>query len=846
MRDKSTNLRIAIALAFLAVVALGVLTIRNTNLIRDDEKAMARASSVTLTLLELFSAIQDAERGQRGYLLTATPEYLDPYHAGLAETAVQTAKLRSLIEDNPAQLARIDELDALVNARTQELTEAISQRQSQPDRDGFDRVVATMKLGRGRELMQQIRAVITEIRQEEQRLSALFEGEARTRSNTSKLMIIVSNILALSLILWAGLVAAADRRQRDRAEQQLRSGRAELAGIVDSAMMSVITFGYDLRIRRMNPAAEAMHRWQGEVACGHSMLDLLPDRMRNAFADNIRNFIDSPDSSRVLPNGQAMRSDGSEFPYEGTLTKSVAEGDAFITFMAQDLTERQTGRAAMRERDAMLEQIHDAIHVCDMHDRITFWNHAAEVLYGIPATRAIGSNAVDLIYSHSADVWHASRSQLLQEDSVTSEMTQRTAAGEEIIVEHRRSLIRSHEGVPIGQLVINLDITQRKQEEASERRAQRLQSIGTLAGGIAHDLNNVLTPILMSGKLLKRSDANRQRLAETIVTSATRGAEMIRKILSFAGGKHGTGEQVDLSHVVAEAANILEHTLPKGIRLKVNLSEPTAPVLGNATELSQVVMNLAINARDAMPDGGQLVIELKSCDVARSRAERGLLATLGPQVALVVSDTGCGIPKQHIERIFDPFFTTKPQDKGTGLGLATTLGIVRSHGGDISVHSQPGRGTQFTVWLPCASQPLPRGEAPAETARPSMDGQGETVLLVDDEPLILETTRNMLETHGYQVMTARGGAEAIAKYHREQLHVDLAIIDIMMPGVDGLDTKDALRAQHPGLKLIASSGLRGPASADGRLSDIDGFLAKPYSDEHLLQLVRQVLDAPGK
>jgi C4-dicarboxylate-specific signal transduction histidine kinase len=237
-----------------------------------------------------------------------------------------------------------------------------------------------------------------------------------------------------------------------------------------------------------------------------------------------------------------------------------------------------------------------------------------------------------------------------------------------------------------------------------------------------------------------------------------------------------------------------------------------------------------------------LEIEVKNFTVDESRADRSDNLTAGPHVLLTVTDTGTGIASEIIDRIFDPFFTTKPQGRGTGLGLATTLGIVRSYGGDVAVYSEPGTGTKFLVFLPSSKQTT-AAKVILDVRDEDVDGNGETILIVDDESLILETARETLESRNYRVLTASSGAEATKVFQQQRDRVDLVLLDMMMPGTDGFDTKDAVRAVDPTIRVIASSGLRRSSAEGGRLADVDGFLPKPYSDEQLLRMVRQVLDA---
>lgn len=386
------------------------------------------------------------------------------------------------------------------------------------------------------------------------------------------------------------------------------------------------------------------------------------------------------------------------------------------------------------------------------------------------------------------------------------------------------------------------EIGERERLQAQLLRSQRLDSIGVLAGGIAHDFNNLLTPILMAIKLLKedRPDQERQQLLTTLQASAERGAEMVRQLLAFAGGTNDRREPVDPSHIIKEIKAILEHTLPKAIQIQLDIADNTMAVRADATQIAQVLMNLCVNARDAMPTGGTLTIRacnsLLNEDLARTHPN----AKPGAYVLIEVGDSGVGISADVFDKVFDPFFTTKGPGKGTGLGLSTALGIVRGHDGFINVWSEVGRGSRFAVYLPAI---VDEAAGPPENRRINqLRGHGELVLLVDDEPLILETARVALRDGGYRVIAAADGRNAIELYQRHLGEIRVVLLDMMMPGMDGEATMLSLEDLDPNVRIIASSGLR----VAGRVSEaISGgrmaFLPKPYTDEQLLATLATVL-----
>lgn len=386
------------------------------------------------------------------------------------------------------------------------------------------------------------------------------------------------------------------------------------------------------------------------------------------------------------------------------------------------------------------------------------------------------------------------------------------------------------------------DITDRKRLEAQFLRAQRLESIGTLAGGIAHDLNNLLAPITMSVDLLKleATTADSRHLLDVIERSAKRSASLVKQVLSFARGVDGARVAVKLRALLQEVAAIVENTFPKNIELCVEVPEAPWGVTGDPTQLQQVVLNLCVNARDAMPRGGKLRIHLHNEQV-RERVEAGRGGGApGRYVAIDVADTGTGMPAEVIGKIFEPFFTTKPVGKGSGLGLATALGIVRSHKGFIEVDSEVGRGSTFRVFLPASA-----GEsAPvAERSEPPLPrGRQELILVVDDESAILTVTRHTLELFGYRVLTAENGADAVRLVAEREKEIALVLLDMMMPVMDGSEAALAMRRLQPALRIVGASGLDAAAPGRAASAGIKRLLRKPFSTAELLTTVRGVLD----
>jgi PAS domain S-box-containing protein len=388
-----------------------------------------------------------------------------------------------------------------------------------------------------------------------------------------------------------------------------------------------------------------------------------------------------------------------------------------------------------------------------------------------------------------------------------------------------------------------LDLTERKKLDQQFLRVQRMESIGALAGGIAHDLNNVLAPIMLSIDILESlSDSpEAKEIISTIETSARHGAEIVRQVLSFARGQEGRRIEIQLKHLLQETENILRGTFPRNIHAQFLVPTNAWPILGDPTQIHQMIVNLCVNARDAMPEGGTLTVEVKNCTFDDRTAEAHPPTKPGPYLQLKIGDTGTGIPPELIDKIFEPFFTTKELGQGTGLGLATVLAIVKGHDGSINVESTPDRGTTFEIFLPALPMSSPETKTPS--ASTLARGSGELILVVDDEDPILTVTSRTLQAFGYKVLTALDGAGAIETYRARRDEIALVLTDMMMPVMDGAATIRALVEINPAVRIIASSGLNA-AGAPNRppLENVRHFLTKPYTREALLRMVRAVLD----
>jgi PAS domain S-box-containing protein len=634
-----------------------------------------------------------------------------------------------------------------------------------------------------------------------------------------------------------------DRRRRRQAEEALRD-REEFFRLISENVTDLIAV-VDLTGRRVysSPSYKSLLGDPAKLLGTDSFHEIHPEdreRIRRIFRETLATGVGQRAEFRFLLKDDNVR----YIESQGSVMRDKYGRVTNVITVSRDVTERKKAEEQIREQAALLDKAQDAICVTDMEQRILYWNRSAEALYGWSAAEAVGKYANELLLPSNSSRQIEALKSLIARREWKGELRQVTKGRAEIIVESRWTLVQDSDGRPKSILVINTDITERKKLETQFFRSQRLENIGMLASGIAHDLNNVLAPIMMAVPMLRDrvTQTTDRKLLDMLDRSVRRGAELVRQILSFARGVEGEHKLIQPRHLLADLERMVLETFPKSIRFHKQVDSELWSVRGNATQIHQVLLNLCVNARDAMPEGGTLSLVAENVSVSPSGPGRNPESKPGLCVAIAVADTGPGIAPELHEKIFEPFFTTKDPGKGTGLGLAGVRGIMKNHGGFVEVQSTLGQGARFRIFLPAAEP----GSAQAAPAKPAQlpTGHGEMILVVDDEEAILQIARATLENFGYRVLTANNGVEALSVYKQHQHDIKAVVLDSMMPYMDGSAALRGLREIDPEVKVLGVSGLNTDEKISVGAGGAQAFLTKPYTAQELLFKLHSVLHGP--
>ncbi len=609
-----------------------------------------------------------------------------------------------------------------------------------------------------------------------------------------------------------------------------------LRAVLQAAPLAIVGVDTDGRVRLWTPAAERLFGWSEEGALGR-FAPFVPEERIGEFYDRLARVhggeeLNGHELWRQRRDGSPLEVSSSAAPLRDHAGELVGAILAYV-----DLAPRRRAEEGLAYQSFLLASVSDAVIASDAAFVLTAWNRAAEALYGWRAQEVIARPAEQVLGTDFGSAGREGfRRGLTESGGWHGEVTQRTKAGDPVLVEIRARAVRDARGRLLGYVSVNRDVT-REREEAEQRaaleeqlrQAQKMQAVGQLAAGVAHDFNNLLTAIQGYAELMHESldDGDPRRGdAEEIARAARRGSELTRRLLTFSRREDQQPSLLDAGEVVTGLEPLLRRTLGETIELRVDRGPPLPPVLADQHDLEQVLLNLATNARDAMPGGGRL-----SITVIRSREGA---------VAIEVADTGEGMSEEVRARAFEPFFTTKERERGTGLGLATVWGIVEGAGGTVELASEPGRGTRATVSLP--ARPGARPGTAREPVSAAHRSGGGTIFLVEDEEAVRALAERILVGGGYEVVAAADADEALELAAAHAGQIDLLLTDLVLPGLPGVELAARLAASRPGLRVLGMSGYAGDeieaGSAHGGRFPV---LAKPFARAELLARVGEAL-----
>ena len=611
----------------------------------------------------------------------------------------------------------------------------------------------------------------------------------------------------------AVLGIARDIEALEGAQAERRAVEERFESTINSISDGIYILDRDFCFTYLNPRAEEISQRTREDLVGKSIWDEFPEVRASEFGIGYLKAM--AEQTSVL-----VRS--SYAPLGATLEVKAYPSDSGLALYVRDVSEEEEARALVRERDrriasqaALLDKAGDAMIVRGLDHVIQYWNHGAESMYGWSAEEAVGTSIRDLLYQSTAQFDEAI-AVVMETGEWMGDIDQVRRDGTPLIASCRWSLVLDADGQPEAIFAVNTDVTEHRRDAGIASREQRMKSLGTLAGGIAHDLNNVLTPLLMSVQQLAMEEEDPAKLQTlgVIESSVKRGAELIRQVLGFARGVDGRRMPVHLTRLVEDTVAFCHETFPASIAVTYDV-EADIDIVGDPTQLLQVLSNLVTNARDVLPDGGTIHVAVGWAEPQQGAGRRAVVS---------VTDSGPGIPPDVADQMFEPFFTTKDVGVGTGLGLAICAAIVRSHGGEMHAANVPGGGARFEMVVAGAPH-IAHESHHRRVVVPR--GNGQLVLIVDDEAAIRQATRTVLEGAGYRTAVAAHGGEAITYLERFPGKADLVLTDVTMPVLDGVSAASVIAERYPELPVLFMSGL----------ATETGYLAKPFSSVDLLAAV---------
>ena len=629
---------------------------------------------------------------------------------------------------------------------------------------------------------------------------------------------------------------------------------------------AIVAVDRDGTIVQVNSQAQELFGFESAELIGQKVEMLVPESYRRQHHHHRENFAEAPKTRRMGADLDlyGRRRDGSEFPVEISLSPVSTENGTFVLSAIRDVSERKKIAEELRRANEELhrrsaQQIgeyrsrlasivdcsEDAIIGKDLGGTITSWNKGAERIYGYPPEAVVGKHISLLVPSDRADEIHEILQKIARGESVEHHESVRvTKDGRHLNVSVSVSPLRDAGGNIVGASAIARDITAQKRAEDQLHQSQKMEAIGRLAGGVAHDFNNILGIISACSEFLgDRIDpaAEPSLYVENIKKATERGSSLTRQLLAFSRTPAIQPRVLDLNERLREISKLLRPLMGDDVEILIVSRSPSAVIEADPGQLDQIVVNLAVNARDAMPRGGKFILETSAVKFDEAFAEQHQPMAAGKYVLLAVSDTGNGMDEATVSRIFEPFFTTKDLGKGTGLGLSTVYGIVKQSAGHILVYSEPGHGTTFKIYLPSAEHKIGIGSKP-EVETVAAKRQGTTILLVEDDEIMRSLTRQLLQEHGYTVVEADDGKSALEWVESHPGPIDLLLTDVVMRRMSGPELVERLSASHPNLKVVYMSGYTGELIAEREvLKRGITLLEKPFARTALLNTIHTAL-----
>ncbi len=851
------KIQIGFIAALVFLLLTGVITWWSAQRNAEAFRSVDQSYEVLDKLEETLVGVLNTETETRGFAVSGDEAFLQTQQAEFALLQKSLATVKRITQDSPNQQRRLAALDPLIQNEISSANEMNKLRRS----GDAVRTQQLIAFGQERQTMDEIRRLVTEAEAEEKQLLHQGAAKAQKQSATAMATAALGGLLSLGFVGVASVTVQRDFKKRRQAEEARRLSESRYHALFNSIDegFCIIEMIFDeqekpvdYRFLEINPSFEKQTGLRD--ARGKRMRELAPQHEAHWFEIY----------GRIAMTGEAARfqnrAEQLQRSYDVYAFRFGEPKNRQVAILFNDITERKRAdeeihgfnlrleelvaqrTAQVQQALATLDAIDDGAFIFDPETlRNSYVNEGAVRQLGYTREELLRMTGLIFKPEFNETRYREMLAPMLRGEVCSHRFItkHRHKDGHEILVEINLQYV-----APIGDrprfITIARDITERKKAEQLAYRSQRLESIGTLASGVAHDLNNILAPIMMGVELIRMEYPGKSTIVDLFETSAKRGADTVRQLLSFAKGADSERVSFQPSHLIDELSNLITVSFPKNIQLVVKCDPKLPTVLGDATQLHQVLLNLCVNARDAMPNGGTLTLEAGSQEVDNAYAGFVPGAKPGKYVKLCVRDTGTGIPPEIIDRIFDPFFTTKGPDIGTGLGLSTVMGIVKGHGGFLQVYSKPTQGSTFTAYLPVELTGNDN-ELITKTAL-EFCGQGEVILLVDDEAAVRAMGRLVLRQLNFKPLIATDGDDGLIQAAQHRTELRAIITDLHMPRMNGLAFVRTLRKLLPDIPVVVTSGRMDDAEAEElKTLAATSRLDKPFTEAQLAEALKNLL-----